>query len=150
MQIIKVILNDYSNYFLNKIEFDVFWDAYQDIVDVGKIKRQKMINQNFINLKEIMFVSSNSKQILKTNHVNICKNIKDCLVNAKEIILNNKEIINNKSSFFTNVIIINSSQSFSVDYLKRNIAKSPKVFSQFLQLLNINFNAIDYSWSSQY
>lgn len=150
MQIIKVILNDYSNYFLNKIEFDVFWDAYQDIVDVGKAKRQKMINQNFTNLKEIMFVSSNSKQILKINHINICKNIKDCLANAKEIILNKKEIINNKSLFFTNVIIINSSLSFSVDYLKRNIAKSPKVFSRFLQLLNINFNAIDYSWSSQY
>lgn len=150
MQIIKAILNDYSNYFLNKIEFDVFWDVYQNIIDVGKVKKTKMNDQNFTNLKEIMFVSNNNKQILKINHVNICENIKDCLANAKEIILDRREIINNKSSFFTNLIVINSSLTFSTSYLKRNIVKSPKLFSQFLHLLNINFNNVDCSWSSQY
>ncbi|MBQ6970482.1 hypothetical protein IJQ19_02715 [bacterium] len=104
-----------------------------------------MNDQNFTNLKEIMFVSNNNKQILKINHVNICENIKDCLANAKEIILDRREIINNKSSFFTNLIVINSSLTFSTSYLKRNIVKSPKLFSQFLHLLNINFNNVDCS-----
>ena len=150
MQIFKSTLNDFSSYFFNKIEFDVFWDVYQNITKIGKENNKKQDFVNFVSLKTLKFIDHDNYLVLKTNNINVCNDIKSWLLNSNKIIFDDKKQFKTNSIFLNNLVIIEPSTLASIEYFKKIIGDAPKLFSNFLKMLNIDFEMINYSNNSKF
>lgn len=132
--------NDIFEYFLSKIEFNIYWEVYKDLTLVNN-QTQSHIFIDCSELKTLSFYCDEKWIILKQNITNqIEKNILDVIKEHKKLIINRKEIESNIKFCENNFIICDQNTTIDLDLLYKFQDIDAKKFATYINYFNIDLN----------
>lgn len=134
----KTATADLFNYFLLKLEFNVYWQVYKDITTIGNIQPSLLTSNEQI--KEISFQLDSKCVTLKTNSsTSINSSLLELFKEAKIILLNNKKI-EVSQEFIKSLIIVDQHALAHPDLLINNIQLDPQLYSQYIRYFQLDLN----------
>ncbi len=139
----KSSLADLFNYFLSKIEFDVYWQAYKEITQVGNLN----LIPNNIQIEKIKIISFDNKTFFQSKHSNISssQSIINQIKTCREIFINNQKFCIDKN-LMKLIIVLDQKSKPSIPLLLKGIENKPEKFSKYLQYFNIDLNSTSFSF----
>lgn len=131
--------NDLFNYFLSKIEFDIYWQVYKDLTNVGTVIESK----SFVldeKINSICFKTDDANIVIDNKHANdIYIPLIELIKLSKEIEINNKKIKCDKS-FWNSIIVLDQQTSTDTQLLIKHIGFNPELYSQYIQYFKLDLN----------
>ncbi|XQP54991.1 MAG: cysteine peptidase family C39 domain-containing protein [Mycoplasmoidaceae bacterium] len=134
-----------SDYFLYKLEFNVYWQVYQDLTIVSNAKENKTFKLEE-SIKSICFIDEDVKTQLLINKNNlISKPVIDLLKHSNKILINNRNIELSKN-FWESIIVLDQTCNADPHLLIKQIENNPELYSQYLRYFNIDLNKTNLSF----
>lgn len=128
-----------SDYFLYKLEFDVYWQVYQDLTIVSNPKESQTFKLDD-KIRSICFVKDDDISKLQINQVNLTQNsVIDLLKNSNKILINNQDI-KLSTQFLESIVILDQLSSVDPSILIKQIENDPEMYSQYLRYFNLDLN----------
>lgn len=140
----KASTADLFNYFLSRLEFNVYWQVYRDITTVDNTDLLEN-NQKYKELKVIEFVKDNIKLFSNKINFNVQQSVFNLLKTNQEIHLNNQKDVTDQS-ILNSVVIFSQQSCASKSLLTNEIEKQPELYSQYLKYFHINFDKNEISF----
>ncbi|XQP55884.1 MAG: cysteine peptidase family C39 domain-containing protein [Mycoplasmoidaceae bacterium] len=131
--------SDLFNYFLSKIEFDVYWQVYKDLTIVGGVVDSKSFSIDE-KINSISFINDNISVVIgnkQSNHISIP--FIELIKGSKEIRVNGKKIDCNKS-FWNSIVVLDQQTTTDTQLLIKQIGNNPMLYSQYVQYFNLDLN----------
>lgn len=128
------------NYFLSKIEFDLYWQVYRDIVGVDNLSQEKTI-MNFEDIKIVKLKTSNQEisfSIAKDNYLE--SSLIDILSNSKFISIDQNNYSLNDKSVSNNIIVCDENTILNLEHFIKLFEVNPEMYAPFIRYFKINLN----------
>jgi len=141
-------LNEIFNYFLSKIEFEVYWQVYKDITDVSNLSDQEILKEE---ITEINFILNNVRyKIDTTKKINIVNtSIHSLFCECQTIKFNNKIVDKDSKSLHDKLIILDQHSTINLEMFIEMMEENPNLYSKYLRHFNIDINQEPISFYNQ-
>lgn len=137
---------DLFNYFLSKLEFDVYWQVYKDLTSVGNINSTQKFELKD-QIKTMCFVLQNTEVKLdvskKFNPIYIP--IIEMINKSEQISINGKNIELNKE-LMDSFIVVDLNSSTTNDMLMKVVEQDVETYAKYLRYFNLDINKNDPSF----
>lgn len=137
----KNSIAEICNYFLVKLEFNVYWQVYKDITNVSNLNEKKLLPIDFIktltikcNNKSYKLISNKSNKV-DTSAFTLINNAEEIKINEQLIDLNSKQL-NQK------IIVLDEMTTINLDYFMELLEKDPVNISRYIRHFKIDINAV--------
>lgn len=131
---------DLFNYFIAKVEFNVYWQVYKDLVGVGNVLDTKFFHMKE-SIKSITFDLNEKKRELYTNSKfnRLTESVCQLIKNSKHIFINKKETEINKQ-LIESIVVVDQFALANCDMLIKQIETNPVGYSQYIKYFQLDLN----------
>lgn len=140
---------DFFNYFIVKVEFDVYWQVYKDLTTIGNIPDSKC----FYLKEKVKSIGFKTEDKVKELYTNLKFNklfvpVTQLIKKSKTIYLNKKEQAINKQ-FVESIIIVDQFAFANCDMLIKKIEVNPVMYAQYIKYFNLDLNKSNQAFYDQ-
>lgn len=135
----KTSLSEIGNYFLSKLEFDVYWQVYKDITNVENLSETTpaLIDEE---IKSLTFIFNNNKVRFISNKANNIKQLScfDLLNKSSSIFINESLVSLQQKAIKDKFILVNDSTKMNSDETLELFEKHFKVLGQYVRYFGLD------------